>query len=265
MSKLEVVLVVSCTWFVAGCPGGKPLASNDSAGATQDASADQSGSPDAGTGPSHAGTQIDAGKGGQSASNASSGTAGHAGTGAASQSHADAGSSSATASMHDAGTTGAAPAGCVPGPGKADLVYSWTYLTATSVDANGMSFTDSVGGTLVFRADGRFQQDLYIGDVLNSYTGSYEVCPGMLVFHLDEGNETQQWEYTAGTDSGRTVLSYRSTDHMMMFGLELEPCGDNQCAADETAMRCPNDCGTCGDALCSSRETKAACAADCTP
>lgn len=56
------------------------------------------------------------------------------------------------------------------------LVDTWKYLAVVFTDASGtVSETRGVRGSLIFKADGRYEQTLYIGDILNALKGEYRI------------------------------------------------------------------------------------------
>lgn len=62
-----------------------------------------------------------------------------------------------------------------------DLVDTWKYLAVAFSDSKGtISETRGVRGTLKFKADGQYEQALYIGEILNALKGEYRVSGNRL-------------------------------------------------------------------------------------
>lgn len=76
----------------------------------------------------------------------------------------------------------------------AALVDDWSYQAVAFSDAGGtVSETRGVNGTLKLKADGQYEQALYIGGILNAMKGSYRVVAGRL-------ETTYTWRGRPATD-----------------------------------------------------------------
>lgn len=78
-----------------------------------------------------------------------------------------------------------APVAPAPSPQiAAVLVNRWRFEAIAFQDSTGSTNVDATG-TLTLRADGRYEQDLYIGGILNAVRGTYAVDGQRLLTHYD--------------------------------------------------------------------------------
>jgi len=76
----------------------------------------------------------------------------------------------------------------------ATLVDSWRYQAVAFTSGSGtVSETRGVAGILRFKADGIYEQNLYIGDIANVIKGTYRIVGDRL-------ETTYQWRGAAVTD-----------------------------------------------------------------
>ena len=80
-----------------------------------------------------------------------------------------------------------------------------------------------VRGTLILRPDGSYRQDLYIGEFVNPYTGSYRVSGSAV--HVVNPVREERWSVRREGD--RLLLTLTGTTPQTVYTLELR----KECAA----------------------------------
>lgn len=90
----------------------------------------------------------------------------------------------------------------------AGLVDRWMYEAVAFVDGSGtVSETRGVSGTLVFKGDGRYEQALYIGGILNAMKGTYRVNGNRITTNYDWAGKPASDEFVAQFDASGDRLT----------------------------------------------------------
>lgn len=86
------------------------------------------------------------------------------------------------------------------------------YEAVAFVDGSGtVSETSGVSGSLVFKSDGRYEQALYIGGILNAVKGTYRVSGNRLVTNYTWSGKPASDEMAIQLDaSGNRLTLVRS-------------------------------------------------------
>ena len=140
------------------------------------------------------------------------------------------------------GQAGAAPADNGGGAGGAADVAGtdgapcrffhngWDYRTITSYDPGMAPLVGSVSGDAAFNDDGTFTEDYYIGDIGNSYKGTYTIANGILHTH-DPNNGDTDAKIVCSDAMFEMVLTYSYPDGSpeIITGLhsKLDPANTN--------------------------------------
>lgn len=97
----------------------------------------------------------------------------------------------------------------------AKLVNTWVYqsLVFTNPDGTNTNATGDVSGTLTFRADGTFKQDMRIGDFVNAVDGRYTVTGDQLETAYTWGGREEKALYTFSIQGGTRLEMIRLKDN----------------------------------------------------
>lgn len=94
------------------------------------------------------------------------------------------------------------------GSHPASLVDRWLYQAVAFVDGSGtVSESRGVSGSLVFRSDGRYQQALTIGGILNAVNGTYQVNGTQVVTNYQWSGKAASDQWVIQLDAGGDKLT----------------------------------------------------------
>lgn len=100
----------------------------------------------------------------------------------------------------------------------------WIYQTATLYD-KGKNTVSSVAGNAVFKKDGTYQQDYYIGSIGNFFKGKYKLSGNRLTTYDEKGAKVFDYKLSIGSNPPIMVMSIFNDDgtKSMDFSLEAKP------------------------------------------
>jgi hypothetical protein len=88
------------------------------------------------------------------------------------------------------------------------LIDRWLYQAVGFVDGSGtVSETSGVSGSVTFKSDGRYEQALYIGGILNAVKGTYRVAGDRVITSYEWGGKLDSDEFVAQLDASGDKLT----------------------------------------------------------
>lgn len=124
------------------------------------------------------------------------------------------------------GENGGADDGTIdPDPQQLELCAlfheGWGYEVATYYEPGEEPIVVSVWGEANFRADGTYEQNYYIGDIGNFYSGTYIIEGDRLTTYDEAGEVVFEYRFTCGDELRELVLTLENEDGTpsIIFGL----------------------------------------------